>query len=340
MSLSLNLADAFIARPFYGILDRAIVDSVVSHVRLAPKYVFTTEATAALGKAIRERSEVIARAADSAHAPFERTWIELDAAALFEALHGFPQTRKFPDLQLGYLIDHDEVYVVANNGQSSPAIWPLVYHINQPWNTGEADKFAHLIGKDDELLDRFFWGTAFNFVDEESRRKLRYAHSASLLKFKNQKTLAKISKTFLSESAGDLRNVLAAMMALSGELFEPIEQTTPRSRAFSGGRLVQRHAHTRITHLHPRSYAVRQEHATSGVTRDLQRKRGHWAHDVTAREYEYIAGCVHDWIPADDFGSKSAREPDRYRCRVCGGKRWWRAAYERSIPTQITIVKP
>jgi hypothetical protein len=72
----------------------------------------------------------------------------------------------------------------------------------------------------------------------------------------------------------------------------------------------------------------------SGVVKRRHEVRGHYCHNETGRSRE----CVHEWT-VDFHEDDDPNDPDHWKCKSCGGKRWWRVEHHRGSAEVGFVVK-
>jgi hypothetical protein len=328
---TLTLADRFIRDPIRGVIVDRDLDRVVARMRQARKYVLSTEATRVVAELVRDDPGSIARVSTTVRAPHDLMWVEIDNPVFWETMNGRPGDLSTMDTRVGYLIDSDRAYCIASNREPPGAcLWPMAYELHTPWSQQSRDYFQQISQLTPE---EFLWGSSIYRLKDDERGLLGQNHSAGFLKL-HPKLRGHRLTMILPEGTADLRNIVALLSVLSGELLEPVlGSVTASRRTFSGGRTVRLHEYTAVAHLRRR---VQEDRATSNqepppgplAGRVVDHRRGHWVHDGEARDYAAIAGCIHEWEAASDFGSIRV-DNQRFRCRVCGGKRWWRSEIDR-----------
>jgi hypothetical protein len=326
----LTLADAVTTRPiFFGGKYGTDYPEGIKAVHRAEKYVFDSRASELIGRAIHDHPELIAAIAPTVRAPHHATWVEVDNRAFWERANGYRGSPAM-DARVGYLVVGDDVYCFADGPSAAGAvIWPVAYKLHVPWTD---ESRARIAGITRMNPDDYLWGSAANRLPPELLGSLADHHSARLLKVKGGFDIADLNIPILKEGSADLRNIVALLGALTGDLFSPTIVEISAKRTFSGGRSVRASAYRSVTHLVQRVYPPRSSppQGAQGDRRGpVEHRRGSWVHDAVARSHGSAAGCSHAWLAADDFGSKATPNPQRFRCAECGGKRWWRSSIDR-----------
>jgi hypothetical protein len=132
--------------------------------------------------------------------------------------------------------------------------------------------------------------------------------------------------------------VVAILLALNRPAITRLTTTPPGSGLYRGKNTVY-HTHTSVTIDLDPIPGLRAEIASGpGALRRRHEVRGHYCHDANARDYHRIAGCIHEWLPADEEwtplgGAYKADRVNHWLCEACGGKRWWKTEHTRGDAT-------
>lgn len=332
-----TLADGFIAgvgnREHPQIVQPRVVDAVRARAAGAKKLMLTAEAAFRAGELTGSVTDLIIREGSFARAPFDVTWIELPFA---QYLKGFARAVA-PDCapRVAFLIDHDRAYTVSGNGSNSATLAPFAYDIHSPASLEDEIRFCEAVGCSRLSLNTFTWGSNFDdLATAEDQRALRLQNTIRILPLvvetRELGVLRKpLGTTIMEEYNGTLRDTIALMLLLSRPNLIKYVEDVQRSFHFHRGKRRQYYSHSTISFpLTPKETIVHlRESAGHGEDRARHGVKGHWCQNQEARDYATIAGCVHQWERAFDFGDP--KERDRFKCRVCGGKRWWRSAHMR-----------
>jgi len=266
-------------------------------------------------------------------APYPLTWVELsDYRAFWRGLNPGPWPGT--DERTAFLIDDQTAYAIygAKNGA---ILGHIAYRLRIPMEVHN-DKIV--MGKiKGNLLDttKFLLGSTYSKLNEEDRRLICCAHSVDLLPIadKFREVVLKRFDTLIANCVGDFRTLITALLLLTKPAVVKYEPSAPVSRGFVRGKTHIYHSYDtvkitldrpKIAHEFTKTLA---RPSGGGGHKRRHEVRGFWVHNAEAsRQPE---GHVHQWVKATDFGSAKARNPDRYRCAACGGKRWWKEAHVR-----------
>jgi hypothetical protein len=347
-----SLADRFIAKTYKAderYIGTMTMDALKRKTRSAAKFIFDEAATRRVANVVRDIPELLVRESAFARAPFELTWLEFPHWVYWDAL-GNPRGHRSDtaDHTVGYLIDHGTVTVVTGGTISQPHLGPSVgilqYQLNTEWPQEAMDAFAAIGGTGVTLdrIDQCLWGSTYHRLDLETRDRLRHRNVVSvipgLLHTRDaDKHRATLHRTF-ALGAGELRNIIAMLLIMNRPKIARMTGV-PGGHGIYRGKSMTYNKHTSVTiDLDPipelRSTATP---AGAGALRRRHPVRGHYCHNADAREYHRIAGCIHDWIVADEewhpMPDVEISDSNHWLCGTCGGKRWWKSDHERGDET-------
>ncbi len=333
----LLLADRLISSPSRALLvKRHVVNTLQGKIRSAHKFVFAASATTKVAEVIRDVPDLLAREIGFARPPYDVTWIEMDSNAYAKVL--LPGIRSHL-AQFGYLIDHGSCYCVITDrsiehGENALVI-PVCYELHTPSDASNYFKLS------DDQLDMIFWGVGHDKLEPALRAKLRANHSVRLLPIREGSEL--IGATSLTDwlhqlfdsTAGDLCNIITALLLLNRPSLTTFT-TVPRASGLVRGKVRTYFAHSTVTFLLDPLPTLRLlgTERESGVVKRRHEVRGHYCHNENGRSRD----CVHEW-DVDFHREDDPKDPDHWKCRTCGGKRWWRTEHHRGSAEVGFVVK-
>jgi hypothetical protein len=354
-----TLADRFTAEKYpqsKRIVDERTIVRVQQRVRQAHRYVLDEQAAARIGDVVRRVPELLLREHRFARAPFELTWVEFPHWRFWQVLtDGRPQVIEKPqdetsDHTIGYLFDHGRVNTVSGGtvGQPHkryPYLTPFQYHLHTDWPVEDQIRFVQAVGSSRGQIDHYLWGATSTQLQPEHARVLRDNHRLDLLPLEAAFRSRIVSEPNLLDKAmrggsGELRNMIAILLMLNRPTIARYRNVLPGARGWHRGKLIPYLSHTTVTVDIDAVPTLRMigTPAGEGVPRRRHEVEGHYCHDVTARDFHRIAGCIHDWITCDDEWTPAPKIPDgeanHWRCSICDGKRWWRAEHLRGDATR------
>jgi hypothetical protein len=335
------LIDSFLAikssdRTMNTVIDPKFFNAIQQKCKVSKRFVLDHEAVLKVGKTIREVPDLLAKHQQFARAPFDTIWIEWNFRTLFEQINSVRADELAPPLT-GILIDHNSVFSIIGGaplkGCDFPILSPFRLDLHTPWKLSDEIKFCEKCHISRSSLDRYFWGTALQFLkEEESIKALRGQHSCQILPMLDSKFQKHITN-LLAEVTGTLCNIIAILLLMNRPGITHYVRDVPRQQSFYKGKYRQYLSHT-IVSIPVDPQPILQLIGTQegeAIPRRRHEVRGTYCHDETARDYMRIAGCVHDW-QVDPHPSDHER-PNHWKCINCGGKRWWREKHERGDAT-------
>jgi hypothetical protein len=352
------LADRFIARRYSEherVYHPKAVDQMVRAARSAARFVFNEDAIRRIARVITDVPDLIAREFQFARAPFEQTWIEFPAWALWDEMtNSDPELVKLSqqsgrnmgnaDHTVAYLIDHGRVNTISagtyDKPNGLPFITPLQYHLNTEWPLRDQIAFCERFKVSRYELCAIAWGSSFYKIPKEADRALRDNNVIELTPLNPTIVRApvynevELVRQSLSGAVGDMRNLVGMLLMLNRPKITQFRNILP-GRGWVKGKVIPFLSHNTVTVSLDATVQLRQigKPGEDQALRRRHRVRGHYCHDQVARDYMRIAGCVHqfepthkDWTPAHGL---PADEVDNWVCDQCGGKRWWREEHDR-----------
>ena len=187
-------------------------------------------------------------------------------------------------------------------------------------------------------IDLWLWGSVANRLLSEGRtdylRMLRDTNMVIPLDPRWAEAPIENKASIFNNSSGDFKNIVALLLMLNQPRMTQYIHV-PRRRGWIGNQHRPFMAHHAIKLALDTKSQLKLVSET-GIIPQLRRGgrvRGHYCRDETARDYERIVGCIHDWVPTD---AKWIPAPDtplderlHWLCKTCEGKRWWRSEHER-----------
>lgn len=254
--------------------------------------------------------------------------------------------RDTADTNVGYLYLLNRVFVFAQSAQQahafqSPMVSPIIYDIHSEWDAQSQIEFGEATNQSRIGLDQFLWGSSYQHIHDENKRVLRDNTVIALESYVNNASKDDLHRLF-SGSVGDCRNLYALLLILNRPAIIQHRRTLPHYRAFLRNRLVPFMSHTEVE-ISLDAPRILQLTQSSADRADIRHRRhevaGHYCHDKTARDYQRLAGCIHDWRASTASSDQDSIGPTRWNCVVCGGKRWWRRSHERGDASIGYVVK-
>lgn len=328
-------------------------------LQTSKRFVLDAQAAAYLAEMIQAMPRVIADAGDFAIAPFERMWIEMPFVGFWEKISG-RVSAPGGDLAVGYLFDGPVVKVAAMHrihGGVEAGWNPTEYILHRPMSPQEQARFCQQVGMSRFQLNLHMWGESARALigpgpeapDHQSERPaatwgladpralsqderhgylraLRDAHTVRLADPKTAATKEGWDEVLLG-SQGDLRIIIALLLYLNRTQEVQLQREVGWGGLMTGrDRRPRRMAPHRVISLRMDPMPVlRKLVAGQGATKRLHDVRGHFAHDKLAR-----AGCMHGIYSHGDLGDAWIEyDVNRWRCELCGGRRWWQPAHSR-----------
>lgn len=346
-----TLADLLLARKPHQIehvYEHAkMVPALQARVRIAEKFVFDETASRRVGEIIRDIPELIVEQIQFARAPFEVTWLEYQSHIIWQTLTPGGTPEIDGDKKVGLLIDHNRVnifsYAPGVTDGEPLGLMPFAYHLNTEWPLDEQLKLADLLQTSRMGIDFWLWGSvADKFMRSGKADYLRILRDTNMIvpllphNFPDHsETQKQAAQRILNGCSGDFRNVVALLLLLNQPSMTQYRTTLPHTRRFIGNKLSVLMKHRTITvslDAKPRVIELSQG-LGDGETRARHKVRGHYCQDKMARDYERIAGCIHDWRECYDdwtpMTDASNMEVNHWFCGICEGKRWFRKEHER-----------
>jgi hypothetical protein len=339
-----TLADRFIAsrgQNAKSYLQQPYVDDLIRKTRAAHKFVLDEDAATQVAHVVRDIPDLLVRQHDFARPPFDLTWIEFPHWKFWREVGNDPAGQDgTADHTLGYLIDGNVATVIAGGTVDHPHLEPMPgvfqYFLNSEWPHGAYEEFLKEGSIVSETLDAYLWGTTATRLSQDDLTKLRARYCAGLAPIlyseKSEKYRRLLNYAF-GGSSGELRNIVALLLMLNRPTVTRYSNA-PAGRGWYRGKVTPFLAHTSVTIDFNAVETMRVMGTPAGdaVPRRRHEVRGHYCQNRTARSYARMGGCMHDWQPCGDDWTPidaAVADADRWVCRVCEGKRWWRAEHER-----------
>jgi len=314
----------------------------------ARSFVFTPEASAVLGKFAYECPDIILDHRQFARAPYETTYLQIDGPAFYSS---FPKTSVSgeSDTQIGYLLNvgpEERTDVIsllgAADGNRIAGQEAVAFHAG--WQFSPAGTYVGgglgrpiIFGdKDDRLNDWNYLatalGTALHAVENEEQRQQIIAETS--LRWYGDKSFdplqtsehGQVLHQLLQNSAGDLRNVWAALLWLN-QPGKVVKDERPRLASLHNGKRVVYMAH-HVVDIRPGRKAIRGFYLKGGPRTPPRGHEvsGHW------RSSGGVPECTHAWPLLPDVDG-------HWKCPLCGKMRWWVDEYNRGDATRGWVTK-
>ncbi len=353
------LADGFMRFGATGlrVIESRTIKLTQQRLHVARKFRFDDDAIRRTAGVIRDIPELILRESRFARAPYDVTWIEMDNFPLYwQTMHPDRLMEPTFDLRLGFLIDHDFVYVISGgtgkNPEAHPILLPISYALHTPWSFDRRQVFAEQTGTTLLELEALLWGSTIRSLgkitdiqhaltsSEHPLAAIRNYHSVRLLPMIRTFDQTQMRK-FLRESVGELRLLIAMLLLLNRPTVTIFGNETPSVKTFLKGKRHTYFAYNVVTiNLDPTPTLLKIGTVEGdAIARRRHEVRGTWCDNYNAREYKKI-GCIHEWRNDPEYvGVDDPNDPDHFVCKVCEGKRWWREDHMRGDASVGFVVK-
>jgi hypothetical protein len=334
-----TLADElmFNHKAYSDMMPRKLNERIRTGIRDSRKFVYDASASRRVAELCLLNADMIADYSEFVRLPYEKTWIELDARAMFKRLQPLADSNHQPDDRIGFLFDGDDVFVgvsaqPANGGKPSYMLMPVSYHLQRPMVLEQELKVSRLLGISRGQLDHFLWGEAYDRLDPSRRRALRHQHTVDFPIFPAMERAGLFGNFLTGGGTGDLKLLLAAaMLLMRPNLTRVIREKTEdsRLRTITGVRTFL--AHKVVTVKLRQEPMVKRIHSALCAVRNKVRRhevRGHYCHNRAAKRSQ----CIHDWLET---------KPDHWECQLpgCTAARWWRKPHERGDASVGVVTK-
>jgi hypothetical protein len=322
-------------------LSRKPHEEFILAAKRADRFVFSDAASGLLGRFVIEAGDLVLHHRQFAIPPYDTMYIEF-RRPFFEA---FPENifGKAADTAVGYLLVGQRIYIVARSvsqgdkGESSDLL-PFYYTWSLPGEKATLDpktrgRLLVNIGERGNWhkLAVAYGSSQMKITDEDERQMLLdqcqphlfidYANRIAPDGLTTQETRDTIS-TMLMNSAGDVRNVWAALLWLNRPAHTMISNQPAGRRFFRGKQVAYKSHHTVEIDLH-KMRSLRRAFVLSGERLSPRRHKVRGAfHHMHGN-----AGCSHDWplLPDEDL---------HWKCNRCGRVRWWVKDHVRGDATR------
>lgn len=353
----LTLADRFLAYRNEA-KHRMFHDRTVEHMqralRGAHRFILDRSAAERVAHIVRTVPDLLAREHQFARAPYDITWIEWPSFHYwmelrkedpehYESLGSFGSIES-ADYEVGYLIDHGRINVISagtgpHGTNAKPLLTPNQYLLHTEWDADAKNRFSHLVGISPKNVDSLLWGSSWNHLSPDEQARLTSLNTAEFLPL-HPSIAGRFNEhgamhSFLRGASGDLRTVIALLLVLNRPSITTYAHVGNRGRTIHRGKVLPLLSHTKVTISIDPVPILRLIGTPSGdsVARRRHEVRHHYKQDKAAREYAHIAGCVHEFRPADEEWNWDDTTPideiKHWVCTQCGGKRWWVRTYHR-----------
>jgi hypothetical protein len=311
-------------------IPRKVAEAITQAHRASRVFVFDRAASYRVGELCAYSPDLIADNQEFARCPYPRTFIQLDANALLDAMAnaGLEVSRTHvsaPDETLGFLFTERGIYTAASHmtdAKQAQAGWtPFAYRPHQPMTQEQERRFMHEFGVPVvQVIDRFFWGSSYDTLGSPShRRALRANNGLDVLLPEGWDggRRAPLASLLSGGGAGDLKVALCAALLLIRPNLLVTKSEREAGRKLHLGKPTTFLAHRVVTIKLDADRTVRRIRQACKEERGRSKARwhevrGHYCHNHRAK----VAECAHDW---------SEVSPLKWEClRGCGGMRWWR----------------
>lgn len=307
------------------VIDQALRDSyrtlwdwrpVAQLLPKARRFLLNDEASHRLGEVIRDTEDLILEHHQFALPPYPVTYIEFNIDTMQRALGREVSSYDGPmDVQIGYLVSGLSVrsFVRASDGRHT--IGPFILHKGD--GLRGSMRLPEEIGHERWARLCIFLGSSIHALPNNELR-------ATLLRDWALKPACKFKYTpeVCAGATGDLRNLFAILLLLNQPHIVNVTPVARRTGLSRGKRMVYAaHSIVNIELGRRKNY---RKLLQKGLPRRSPRRhevRGHFTHWGTKD------GCVHQWPIMPSEAPKTGAPT--WTCKLCGGKRTWREAFER-----------
>ena len=283
------------------------------------------------------------------------------------------------DTEVGYFIDGPNVYVLTrlrggwhdNEIKAVGAVgmvMPVRYRLNRPFTMQEEQEACAKMKVSRLGLDVLYWGTSLalnwhgknitsDLNDPAARSRvldeLSKAPDTDAVRTPPESRLLRANHSFevwygkqtesalgglLKASAGDLRNIIALLLFMNRTADVRFDDEIPPHRGWIGPKpaVFTKHNVVRFK-LDPKPSLIK-VYGGKGAWRRRHAVKGHFCHDKKARaNNHHIIPHPYDGITHQPQWTEY--DVNRWRCLVCGGKRWHRNACSRGSKDKGQVVK-
>jgi len=350
------LADRYLRAPRDKLYLSRTLEQVERGIRTARKYVFDEDACIKIANIVMSEPKLLIREHHLAIAPFDQTWIEWPSWHYWMHIRkalghdkwyhpgGTDSYEETADYEVGYLIDNGRVNVISAGKPSNPLgdtprLSPIQYRLHTEWPIEDQLDFCRRSTLSRIGIDGWFWGSTWSELSEDERVILRGNNVAEVMPLNPAHPGYKIWNDdggvmdMVRGSTGDLRTIIALLLVLNRHNITTESARVPHSRGFIKGKMITHSSHTkvRITLDDPvpefrRSVAP----GHSGISLRRHERSGSFRQNKVARDYAQIAGCLHEWVAANENYvplREHTDSPTRCVCSACGGKQWFVPSY-------------
>jgi hypothetical protein len=324
------------------------LEKLRSQLLMAKRFVLDEEAALYIAEMIRDIPRIIADAQDFAIPPFHTMWIEYPAIRFWETTSGRIAPEDERNSRVGFLIVGNVVQVIVGDldkymntttGRVGfvSALLPLYYTLNHPLSHIEELALCMRLQVSRAQLDYYYWGeTHKSLGQDEALRSLRDSHGFHLTMSLADPEKRELWGKMIWGAGGDLRNIIAILLFLNRTHDIQTRIEVPTKQGFIGKKLRPYLKHNVISlKLNPKPRLLTLVPG-KGIWKRLHDVRGHYKHDRQAK-----CGCLHGAPSSDlkDLGDRWIEyEPLRWKCELCGGKRWWQPSHKRGHDEKGEIV--
>lgn len=271
---------------------------------LAPRarqFVFDGGASKLVGEFIRDCPDILVDQMQFARQPYDITYIEVDMAALYDAMGKRTFYTGERDWKVGFLAHGGIVYTITNSRERPEAALAPTCTFDYEYRPVAADPLSD----DSKVL----LGSTWNALSEDQRNAFAQRFNVGYLAAEHARD--KALEIMLPAIAGEARVYVACLLFLYQRKHLTLADHGPR-RTLSKGRQRVYMAHTTVT-IHLSQYTDLKHDLTVGHERSAPRRhevRTHYKHR------QLTAGCEHQWVRVEDADN------EQWRCTACSGLRW------------------
>lgn len=271
---------------------------------LAPRarqFLFDEAASKLVGEFIRDCPDILVDQMQFARQPYDITYIEVDMAALYQAMGKRTIWLGEKDWKVGFLAHGGTVYTITNSRERPEAALAPTCTLDYEYRPVASNPLSD----DSKVL----LGSTWNALSEAQRTAFAQRFNVGFLA--EEIARDKALEIMLPAIAGEARVYVACLLFLYQRRHLTLTDHGPR-RTLSKGRQRVYMAHTTVT-IHLSQYTDLKHELTVGHDRSAPRRhevRTHYKHR------QLTAGCVHEWVRVEDADN------EQWRCTACAGLRW------------------
>lgn len=337
--------EALASRPDWLYNDRKRYEEIVAASKRSERFLFSNAASGLLGRFITECGDLVLQHRQFAIPPYGEMYFEVQKpffttfSSIAYGPNGQMRVLDTPptDASLGYLITGNYVHVFAAGTGGTPKLSPVYYTWAPPGEVARYDRPERgrpiiMTGEHARwsTLGLILGNAIHKIKDEETKESLLtevhphvFPPWAKLVK-ENDGTggLNTALNTLLQGTAGDMRNIWAALLWLNRPVHTTISNQPAGRRFFKGKQIAYKAHHAVEIDLH-KHRSIRRAFVLSGERLSPRRHRVRGAFHHTGGTF----ACSHVWPLTPDVDG-------HWKCHRCGRLRWWQKDHMRGDSTR------